>query len=493
MNQKTRAEIIKAPKLSEILNTKFLPIWKSTDRFNILWGGRGSSKSDFVAYKILFKMINDNYFKGVAIFKIKENIEKNLWQTVLKVIERYNLMPLFDFKRSPFTITCKQNQNILYFGGLSDPSSYRGISDLTFCWFEEAPCETERDWADISLTMRGPNNVNLEEWYTLNPVIENYEEHWFYKKFFEGETELSFRKKIEVVNEKGEIYYQDATILHSNMYDNRFLNEQTKAGIEMLAKSSPYLFQVYKLGIWANKIIEGRYYNKFDPGIHVKNKAYNPDKTLHCSWDFNRRPYSALIIFQVYEKTVHIIDEICIYSEESDASTLEQSTNKLKQRYSNHTQGIYVYGDPSGRAEQTDTKPGYNYFMRILEELKQYNPTLRVQSKAPLQKTSGEFINSIFQHEYSGIQIFVDEKCKELIKDLLYMKMNGNGDIEVEYTKNEDGVKKIEKYGHAGAAFRYFMISYFNEDYQLHMNPSTFTKGLMGSTRQNMVRNKKAW
>lgn len=472
--------IIKAPKLSEVLNVRFVPLWNSTDRFNILWGGRGSSKSDFVAYKIVNKMINDNYFKGIAIMKLKDNIEKNLWGTVLKVIYRYGLEDLFDFKKSPFTITCKQNKNLLYFGGLSDPSSYRGISDPTLLWFEESPPENEQDWAEISLTLRSSKAI-LQEWYTLNPVIENYEDHWFYKKFFLGESELDFRKKIEITNEDNVTYTQWATVMHSTLKDNRFLDDGAITAIELMAASSPYLYQVFKLGVWANKIIEGRYYNKFEAAKHVYNRSYDSAKPLHVSWDFNRLPYSGITIYQVYDKEVYCIDEICIFNKDSEASSLEQSCHKLLARYGSHTEGIYVYGDPAGRQERSDTKPGHNEWHKVMEQLKSFKPILRVAQIAPRQKTAGEFINSIFEHNYSGIKIFINSNCKELLKDLMYMKMNREGDIEVEYVKNEDDVK-MEKYGHQGANFRYFLTSYFSTEYNLHKNPSTY------ATQPNLVR-----
>lgn len=474
--------IIKAPKLSDVLNVKFVPLWNSTDRFNILWGGRGSSKSDFVAYKIVNKMINDDYFKGIAIMKLKDNIEKNLWGTVLKVIYRYGLEQLFDFKKSPFTITCKQNKNLLYFGGLSDPSSYRGISDPTCLWFEESPPEKEQDWAEISLTLRS-NKAILQEWYTLNPVIEDYEEHWFYKKFFKDENELNFRKKIEVTNEDNITYTQWATIMHSTLKDNRFLDDGAITAIELMAASSAYLYQVFKLGVWANKIIEGRYYNKFDITKHIQNKYYDSSKPLHVSWDFNRLPYSGVTIYQVYDKEVYCIDEICVQNKDSDASSLVQSCDKFKARYGSHTEGIYVYGDPSGKQEDSKTERGHNNFYIILEELKSFRPQLRVASVAPSQKSAGEFINSIFEHNYSGIQIYINSICKELIKDLSYTKMDREGRIEIEYIKNEDDVK-MEKYGHQGANFRYFLTSYFSTEYNLHKNPSTYT------TQPTLIRQK---
>ncbi len=489
MRQK-EVKIIKAPKLSEVVNKTFVPLWNSTDRFNILYGSRGSSKSDFVAYKILNKMINDNYFKGIAIMKVKENIERNLFGTVMKVMERYGLEKLFKTKKSPFEIKCIHNNNVLYFGGLSDPSSYRGVSDPTFLWFEETPPETEEEWSNISLTLRS-SKANLQEYYTINPIIEDYEEHWFYKKFFKDERDLAFRKKIEIENEDGKKFTQWATIHHSTYKDNRFLGENEIAGIELLALGSPYLYQVFKLGIWANKIIEGRYYNKYDPTIHITDKKYNPDKPLHISWDFNRLPYSGVTVYQVYGKDVYCIDEICVMNKDSDASSLKQSCDRVKQKYPDHSEGIFIYGDPSGRQEDAKTEKGHNAFYIIQEELKQYKPQLRVPAAAPSQKMAGEFINSIFAYKTDDISIYVHTQCKELIKDLMYMKMDKEGGIEIEYIKNDDNVK-IEKYGHQGANFRYFLTTYFNDEFNIFKNPSSFNNTHVGKTR-SQIPNKHRW
>lgn len=439
---------IQLPALSKMINDRFKELWNNKDRYLILYGSRGSSKSDFVGTLLVYRMLNDKYFKGISVRLTYESIGESSFKTMVEIIERFGLEKFFKITKSPFKIQCL-NGNQMLFRGLDKAEKLKGINNPNLIHWEEDIVATENDWTTISTTLRSNKAEFIQEIFTINPVIEDYESNWFYKMFFSDETELSFRKKLEFEDSTGNIHTQWATVHHSTFHDNRWLTDDFITKIQLLANQSAYLYQVYNLGVWANKSIEGRYHNKFDPAIHVYNKEYNPAKPLHISWDFNRRPYSAVVIFQIYEKTVYCIDEICTYTKDMAASSLEQSCQKIlsNPNYLHHSEGIYVYGDPSGRAESADTRPGHNYFNTILDYLKAYKPILRVPNVAPLQKSAGEFINSIFESNYDGINFFIHDKCKELIKDLLYMKMDRNGNIEIQYVQTEDKVK-IEKYGH---------------------------------------------
>ena len=148
-----------------------------------------------------------------------------------------------------------------------------------------------------------------------------------------------------------------------------------------------------------------------------------------------------------------------------------------------HKEGIYLYGDPSGKSEDANGEQGENFFTTMQDELKRYNPELRMLSKAPALKTNGEWINEIFQSNSGGIKLFINNNCKETIKDLLYLKIDGNGGTFKEKIKDIDKVQ-IEKYGHTSDSMRYFLTAFFEDEYSIHKNPPKDFEPLRGGIRK---------
>lgn len=473
--------------LRDLINKTFKNMWYCKDRYLILYGGRGSSKSEFAATLIVYKMLFDPYFKGYALRRTDESILGSSYETIVNVIDRMGVTQYFDKKVSPKTITCIANKNKLLFSGFGDSvDKIKSTKDLSFVWYEEDLIDNEADFTTISTTIRSAKAPYLQEIFTINPVIEDYESHWFYKKFFEGEVELSFRKEFKI-NVDGQEYLQKATIHHSTFRDNRWLDNEALANIQLLAKGDPYLYQVYNLGIWCNKHVEGRFFSKFDIVKNGSEKVYDPIKPLHCSFDFNRKPYSACTIFQVFGNEINQIDEICILNKNIDASAIKQTCLKISSKYSNHVEGMYIYGDPSGRQQDSKSEKGFNNYTIITDELSKFKPQLRVATVAPSVKMSGEFINTIFNEGYKGYNLYINNNCKETIKDLLYLKIDKEGGKFIEKMKDSDG-SSVEKYGHCTDSLRYYIISYLNSEFSTFLNPSTSFSGFIGKKRKSKHR-----
>ena len=478
---------INFPPLNDMINDTFIPLWDNKDRYLVMYGSRGSSKSDFIATLIVIKMLTDSYFKGIAIRKTFDSIRDSSYGNILKIIDRYNLSALFNCTKVPLEINCV-NGNKLLFRGLDDVNKLKSIADPNFAWYEEDIPETEEMWTTISTTLRSTKAPYIQEVFTINPVIEDYEDHWFYQKFFAEHnaesTDLSFRKAITFTNELGRVFTQWATIHHSTYRHNKWLDINAVTKIELLAKSNPYLYQVYNLGVWANKSIEGRFFSSFDITRNTEKKIYNSSLPLHCSFDFNVRPFSACTVYQIDGKKIYLIDEICVKKTNDTDIPIKATCQTLRRKYRTHTEGIYVYGDCNGRKEDTRNEKGYNDFSIIMEELKVFKPQLRVPLSNPPVKTSGEFINDIFMNKYGGIEIFINADCKNVINDLLYLKIDEDGGIAKQMTKGEDSVK-FEKYGHASDTMRYFVCAIFNKHFSSFREPASTFGGVFGGKRKS--------
>ncbi len=49
----------------ELVNEKFMPLINCKDRYVIMYGGRGSSKSNFEAKKLIYRCLSEPYFRHI--------------------------------------------------------------------------------------------------------------------------------------------------------------------------------------------------------------------------------------------------------------------------------------------------------------------------------------------------------------------------------------------------------------------------------------------
>jgi phage terminase large subunit len=152
-----------------------------------------------------------------------------------------------------------------------------------------------------------------------------------------------------------------------------------------------------------------------------------------------------------------------------------------------HNAGLFVYGDPSGKHDDTRNEKGYNDFTIIRNELQEMHPTMRVASKAPHVKSRGDFINSILKSGYEGISITIGDNCKKSIEDFMYLKQGVNGDKLKEKAKHEKTGVVFEKYGHTSDSADYFLTTIFSSEFNYFINGKTTFKPVYGKRRNNNV------
>ena len=86
-----------------------------------------------------------------------------------------------------------------------------------------------------------------------------------------------------------------------------------------------------------------------------------------------------MTIWQIDGKNAYQIDEIC---SKSPNNTTKGCVKNLNTGIQPMTLGIFYYGDPSGRHEDTRTERGYNDYSIVDKELESYNPIRRVAIKS---------------------------------------------------------------------------------------------------------------
>lgn len=266
----------------------------------------------------------------------------------------------------------------------------------------------------------------------------------------------------------------------AKIFDNPYIPADYLESLKMLPR---YQYEVFVEGNWDIQLkTGGEFYKCFELDKHVKDLRYNPDSPLHISFDFNTKPYMTLTIYHIYNKSIYLIDEICL---ENPRSTTKETCREFIRKYRGHQSGLFVYGDPAGKSEDTKMEKGENNFTIIQNEFKEYRPTMRLLSKAPGLKTRGDFINDVLDRNFGGISIAVHNKCFNSINDFIGTKENSDGTKYKEKGKDVNGVA-YEKFGHCTDSFDYMICKAFEQEYaQFMRGPASIDKPKIGFREDN--------
>ena len=239
-------------------------------------------------------------------------------------------------------------------------------------------------------------------------------------------------------------------------------------------------------GNWfANPRTGGEIYKKFSEQKHIGTFEYNPELPLHMTFDFNVNPYMTAGIWQGEKKVVRKIMELCLPDPKNTTKAVCQAFSNL---FHYHEAGLFIYGDPAGRAQDTRSEKGYNDYRIIQDELFKYKPAIRVASKAPPVVMRVNFINNCFESNFEGINIAFDKSCLQTIRDLSFLKEDSDGTKKKEKVKNPVTGITYEKYGHTSDADDYFLCKYFESDFNLYLKGRVVGKPVIQGRQWNQLK-----
>jgi len=250
--------------------------------------------------------------------------------------------------------------------------------------------------------------------------------------------------------------------------DNDFINkEEFGNSIKARYKNNASAYQIKVLGNFGSDQTGGEFYSKFGHGRTVKSLQYNSELPLILSWDFNVLPFSACIIATLSGKTLNIIDEIAL------THPYNRPVNVIREfvkRYPDHRSGIYITGDASGKNNSTRTENGVNDYTVIFEELRHYIGVKdHVPPKNPNVFQRGEFINALFSGDVASAEIFIDERCHNLIQDLLNIKSDQDGTKLKKRVKDKITTQSMELWGHMSDALDIMVCQFLKDDFKNYL------------------------
>ncbi|MCD6017267.1 MAG: phage terminase, large subunit, family [Bacteroidetes bacterium] len=452
---------------NKIVNTHYLPILKDQSRNVILYGGRSSGKSNFVAKWLVFKCLNDPYFKCILVREVADTIKESNFKEVRSAIEDLGLSQYFKITENPLQIKCI-NGNGFIARGMSDITKIKGVHNVSCIWFDEEFPKTIEDYITISTSVR-TNKAQNKLIFTINPEVSeaDYKDNYFYKMFFASNpTEKTFTNvtSVDIGDKTVDISY---TCQHSTYLNNRWTTDAFKAEMLSMQRLNPAKYVTYCLGEWGNKETGGLYHKHFSRSTNTSSSVtYNPDLALFLSVDFNVNPFCSATIWQIDEdKNVLCIDEIASVTPNNNTKGI---CKEFIRKYANHSSGLFIMGDASGRNKDTRSEQGWNDYKIIETELKHYKPVIKVPSKNPSIVMRGNFINTLFLGEIKGINVIISDKCVHLITDLINLKEDSDGGTKKEKV-SENGVT-FEKWGHHSDTLAYFLCEALRTEYGIYQH-----------------------
>lgn len=229
-------------------NKIYLPLFNSDKRFRILYGGRDSGKSDFVAQWTVIKMLTEPFMRMMLVRKYERSIMGTQFQTIVDYIHQWKLTDLFKITTNPVQILCKENGNFIRSRGLDNPDSALSTKDPNCFWYEEADQISLEAFLQTSASARTSHSDNIWEWITLNPRKKS---SWVNSTFFPAEATYE--------RNDGNFHWVDSidpdtVILHTTYKDNIYCKKGRIQRLESFKNFDENYYRVNTLGLWGGAL-----------------------------------------------------------------------------------------------------------------------------------------------------------------------------------------------------------------------------------------------
>jgi phage terminase large subunit len=419
----------------------------------LLWGGRDSGKSKFVAQHLTEQCMHLDYFRCIMAREVFDTIKDANWQMIKDNAEDWKVDSLFTFRVSPLGIKCL-NGNTFLARGMDKPGKIRSITNPSHVWIEEGNQLSEDAFITLLTSLRSDYG-RVKVWITFNPEANcaDFTEFWLYKMFFKGKLQQSFTDELLLetkVNGIKEIVRLRFRSTHVTYNDNPYVTPQRRAFHESLKETNLYWYNVFTLGQWGNEANDSPWAFAYQRSKHVSNGTIiahpllNRAQPLILSWDFNRNPICCSAI-QDYDGHTRVLETI-----KMPKSGVDAVCTYIKTYYPGCL--YIVTGDYSGNTETSLYQEQVTHYSMIKHHLSLSDGQIKIQPNPRLQKNQVH-VNTILA--YYKVT-FHGEKAKALIFDCENVKKRADGTIVKE--DRDDPAQQAD----ALDTFRYFCNNFLS-------------------------------
>jgi Terminase large subunit, T4likevirus-type, N-terminal len=293
----------------------------------------------------------------------------------------------YEFSKAENVLVLKDSRSRILFRSLDEYERLRG-TNLAWFGMDEMTYTREAAWLRLEGRLRDPKASRLCGFAVWTP--KGFD--WVYRRF---------------ISEPKPGY----DVIQAKPFENRFLLDQTPDYYERLKTSyDEKLYQQEALGQYLH-MSAGLVYHTFNRHDHVAD--LQADRRLPLLWalDFNVDPMSS-VVAQIDRGGVRVLDEIVL----RHAST-DEACARFHEAFGGHPAGIVVYGDASGNSVRTSGNSDYQIMREFFRSHGGASVEFRVPSANPHVRDRVNLMNAKLRPAAGPIQLLVDKRCKELIRD----------------------------------------------------------------------------
>ena len=236
--------------LPDVVGAGYGEFWRSTRRYLVVKGSRGSKKSTTAAMRMIYRIMRQPKTNGLVVRRYYASLRDSCFAQLRWAIDRLGVSAYWRANTSPLQLTYLPTGQVILFRGLDDPQSLTSIiaptGYLNLVWLEEAyQIDDESAFDKLDMSIRGerdPGYIN-QLMLTFNPWNEH---HWLKSRFFDHPDD-------------------DVLAMTTTYRCNEWLSPADRALFEKMRAQSPRRFAVEGLGEWG--VSEGLIYTNWETAM----------------------------------------------------------------------------------------------------------------------------------------------------------------------------------------------------------------------------------
>jgi hypothetical protein len=365
----------------------------SAARFKGFSGPIGSGKSQALCHEAIRLTYLNAGRMGLVGAPTFPMLRDSTQRSLFDILEANRLR--FDYNKAENFITMRDTGSKVLFRSLDEYERLRGTN---LAWFgvDELTYTHEEAWLRLEGRLRDPKASRLCGFAVWTP--KGFD--WVYDRFvanpvpgYEGIVAKPMENR-HLLDKIPDFYER-----LKGSYDERFFRQEV-------------------MGEYLN-LSAGRVYYAFDRAKHLRVMDVDLSRPLLWALDFNVNPMCSLIGQKIGD-TVVVHDELVL----SRASTMD-ACEEFARRHKYHAAGLEVYGDASGARMQTAGSTDYEIISEFLRR-NGYQYAMRVPRSNPAVRDRIALMNAAFENVIGQAKLFVNPRCKELIKDFEQVAYQAN-------------------------------------------------------------------
>lgn len=376
-------------KIERVIQYEPLPSQKrfheSAARFKGFSGPIGSGKSQALCQEAIRLAYLNPGRMGLVGAPTYPMLRDSTQATLFEILERDRIP--YEHNKAENVLTMTDTRSRVVFRAVDDYERLRGTN---LAWFgvDELTYTPQEAWLRLEGRLRDPRAKQLCGFAVWTP--KGYD--WVYQKFV-AEPVAGYE-----------------TIV-AQAFENRHLLDKVPDFYERLKSSyDEHLYRQEVLGQYLT-LLGGLVYTAFRRAEHVTDLAPAAGAPLLWALDFNVDPMASVVAQEVGD-TIHVLDEIVL----RHAST-QEACEEFERRFPNIRRKVVVYGDASGNQRQTTGTTDYEAIEAFFKAHWLAPVEYKVPRSNPPVRERVALMNSKLRSAAGQVQLLVDHKCKELVKD----------------------------------------------------------------------------